>query len=122
MSYHYNLTIKNDHIRFDNHGEVETIDDARQFGHAAMSEALHHGRDRLLFYEKELVMNLTTHDVYLLAEEFADKLLHSGLRVAAVHADHNREVGQHFETMLRNRSFNYRSFVDEQEALVWLTS
>ncbi len=85
-----------------------------------MKEAEKYDCDRFLFDERKLVMNLTSHDVYLLAEEFSGKLLHSGFRVAALHTIDNAHVGSDFETMLRNRSFNYRSFAEREEAVAWL--
>jgi len=120
MPYRYRVDKKDDYIFFDVRGEADTVEDSRWFANEAIKEAERLDCDCLFFDERHLSMNLTSHDVYVLAEEFSQLLLHSGLRVAAFHVADNSDVGGAFETMLRNRSFNYRSFTDKDEALDWL--
>lgn len=120
MPYKYTLINHTDYLLFDESGAAENIDDARQFALAAMREAKNNDCLRLLFDERELDMNLTSHDVYVLAEEFSLIVPPAGLRIAAIHSVKNKEVGSTFETMLQNRSVNYRSFELEEDAIEWL--
>lgn len=122
MPYEYSLTYRTKYLFFDESGSADNLDDARLFAIKAMQEAEHHNCSRLLFDERKLEMNLTSHDVYILAEEFSLIVPPAGLRVAALHSAHNKEVGRTFETMLQNRSVNYRSFESEDEAIAWLTT
>lgn len=122
MPYEYTVEKRDGYLWLDVQGDADTPEDASWFAGEAVREAAESGCDRLLLDERKLNMRLTSYDVYVLAELLSEAIPLSGLRVATLHSEMNREVGQVFETMLQNRSMIYRSFVDERKALDWLVS
>lgn len=101
-------------------GETRSVEECRWFADQVLANAKEAGCTRILLDERALDMEITSHDVYTLAEKYWPELLPEGLRIAAIHSEKNRAVGASFETMLRNRSINYKSHESEEEARVWL--
>lgn len=120
MAYKYNVTQESGYLHFTISGNAHNAEDARQFAYKVIVQAEASACSNIFFDEKKLETNLTSHDIYTLAEEFSGLIVSEGFRIAALHTARNAEVGKMFETMLQNRSINYRTFMDKKEALNWL--
>ncbi|WP_229591456.1 hypothetical protein [Pseudodesulfovibrio sediminis] len=63
---------------------------------------------------------LDSFDIYTACEVLAGGDLLRGFRFASLRTGLNDETARNFETMFRNRSINYRFFVEYEAAKSWL--
>ena len=120
MSYEYTLHREEEYVLLVTTGDVRTVDDVLTFVDAAVKDVKKRQCSRMLIDETELRVNMDQYDTYSFAEELANHLPAQGLKIATIHAAQNKEVYGWAETFLRNRSINYRSFPNKEEALGWL--
>ncbi|BDQ34584.1 hypothetical protein [Pseudodesulfovibrio portus] len=79
------------------------------------------GLKRILLDERGLVLGVDTHEAYLVGEsEQIVMAAIQGYRFASVPDPANKARNENFETMLRNRSVNYRVFDTIADAEEWL--
>ncbi|MGL1863042.1 MAG: hypothetical protein OCC46_11025 [Pseudodesulfovibrio sp.] len=120
MTYDYAMTMKDDYLLVTIGGESNTIEDVLSLADRVLIEAKRNNCTCILFDERTVTVNLDQHDVYQCTEALAEHLPSAGIRVAVVHNTTDLAIYQCFETMLRNRSINYKLFDDFQSAEKWL--
>lgn len=86
-------------------------------------EFLARGAKRILFDDRELDMILDVLDAVIFAESvLEDEVQTEGYRYACLPPESGRRFYATFETILQNRSINYRLFDNEAEAIHWLNA
>ena len=88
---------------------------------AVMAFGQEFGMNRVLLDERAMGNRVDTYEAYLAgeSEEFV-KMAQMGYRIACVPDSANRIKNKNFETMMTNRSVNYRVFDTIREAEAWL--
>lgn len=77
----------------------------------------------MLLDQLDAVDNQDFQDAYELSEsDLISDLAMLGLRLACLCTPDNLEINRAWETLLQNRSINYRAFLDRDEAVTWLKS
>lgn len=81
------------------------------------------GTRRVLFDDRDLEITLDILDCIVFAERVLDEGLQTkGFRYACIPSDTGWDYYRAFETVLQNRSINYRLFKNERDAIDWLTA
>lgn len=104
-------------------GITKTLAEVQEYAGAVLAEAGKTGFKRILLDERELPDELNAYDITLFAKNLAAELVPvRGLRVAVICTSAKIDIIKTYETMLQNRSMNYRGFTDLDAALEWLTA
>ena len=120
MPYRYTLQQEEGYALLVTVGEVGTGGEVLDFVDTMLADLKKRHYSRVLIDETQLHVNMDQYDTYSFAEKLANHLPGQGLRIATIHAPQNKEIYGWAETFLRNRSINYRTFPDKEEALGWL--
>lgn len=122
MGYDIELEKQKDYLLVSLGGEANNVDDVMLLANTVLKAAKQHNYTNILFDERKVTLNLDQHDVYNCTEELGTFLPSEGICVAAVHNAKDVIIFQCFETMLQNRSINYRIFETIEEAEKWLVA
>lgn len=122
MTYAFQFIKKDEYLLVELSGEGNTVDDVLLLADAVLKEAKKAGTYCIMFDERNVTLNLDQHDVYCITEALADSLPGEGMRVAVIYNVEFLEIYKSFETMLQNRSINYKLFDSPKKAEAWLRS
>lgn len=103
-------------------GELRTIDEAASIAEQVIPAAQQGGYFLVLQDERELAVEMDVHDTLVAADQVGEIAPWSGICVASVRSSGNWEIGKVTETLLQNRSVNFKVFKDYDEAVAWLLS
>jgi len=121
MAYEYTVRVESSHILFDVSGSAESAADVLDFAQCLINECKYHNRLRILLDERDLQSSLDQMDTYTFAEELAKSVPLMGFKIAAVFAMGKAERYAWIETILQNRSINYKVFPTVDLAAQWLS-
>ena len=103
-------------------GEITSLDALVDQLKRVFERAVAFGRKRVLLYDRDLALRVDALDIATAAAMQEEQgTAHLGMRLACVCDPACHPVYAMMETMLRNRSFSYRLFAKEDDALAWLS-
>lgn len=109
------------YIRIISTGVLKTLEELIQYGTYMYDQGVATGVPRILLDEKDMEDAADASTIYEWCEhDIVVKTAAAGIRIAGVSTPENYKSNKVFETMLQNRSYNFRVFLDEQEAIRWL--
>ena len=122
MSCSYQLKTDEDCLLAEIEGTASSVDEIFQFDQAIIKEAEKLGLRKMLRDVRRVRFeNVFFHDVLAFMEKRLDMTDRTKrLKVAAVYSQEDWQLGTMFETAAATSSFHYKSFLDIDEALVWL--
>lgn len=121
MAISINVTTEDGYIRIKPSGVLETIEDLIEYGSYIYNQARLSGIPRVLLDEKDMEDAAEANTIYDWCEhEVVHKTATAGIRIAGISEPENYEINVMFETMLQNRSYNFKTFLNETEAIKWL--
>lgn len=114
---------KDGYIRIISTGVLKTLDELIEYGTYMYDQAIAFGIPRILLDGERMEDAADPATIYEWCEnEIIVKTATAGIRIAGVCTPENYACNKVYETMLQNRSYNFRVFQDEQEAIEWLKS
>lgn len=123
MPIQFETRKENGYIRIIPTGRLETLDELIEYGTYMYDQAIACDIHRVLLDEKDLIDAADASTIYEWCEnEVVSKTATSGIRIAGVCTADNFACNKVYETMFQNRSYNFRVFLNEEEAIQWLTS
>ena len=121
MPYFTSLQYLNGYLRVTVTGTLESVEELFNYARLLAKEGEEHQTTRALVDERKLVDHTDLMDAYILSEsDFTADMAMRGVRVACLAGPENLEQTMAFETVMQNRSLNYRVFTDEDTATAWL--
>ena len=94
-----------------------------EWSSAAISKARELGRNKILFDNRTLDVEVAQYDVIAVADRLADMgVQNMGLRFAVLSSRKTLDISNVIETVFTNRSAVYRRFESQKAALEWLLS
>lgn len=104
-------------------GEITTVEVAQECVHHILDTALKRDYIRILIQRQALTSNLDTYDAIKMVDTLSQTRPSArNVRIANVVTSGKAPSCTVYETILQNRSFNYRFFTTDDEALDWLLS
>ncbi|QJB58236.1 hypothetical protein [Pseudodesulfovibrio sp. zrk46] len=123
MAIKYEIIQEDGYIRIVTTGVLKSIDDLIQYGTLMYDQAIAAGIPRILLDEENMEDAAEASTIYRWCEhEVVAMTAAAGIRIAGICTAENFECNKVFETMLQNRSYNFKVFQNEQEAVAWLKS
>ncbi|WP_319470652.1 hypothetical protein [uncultured Pseudodesulfovibrio sp.] len=123
MAIHYEIFREDGYLRIVTTGTLRTIEELIAYGTFMYDQATSLQIPRILLDEDKMDDAADASTIYEWCEhEVVSKTATAGIRIAGICTAENYACNKVFETMLQNRSYNYKVFQDEQEAIKWLTS
>lgn len=114
---------ENGYLRFVTTGVLASLDDVIAYGTLMYDQAVDTGVYRVLLDEKGMEDAAEASTIYEWCEnDVVARTAAAGIRIAGVSTKENFEINKVYETMLQNRSYNFRVFLTEEEAVAWLRS
>ncbi|WP_316898620.1 hypothetical protein [Pseudodesulfovibrio indicus] len=104
-------------------GSIESSEELADLAGLLVSMGREYGMTRALLKEYRLIKNVDALDIYSVGEaQVSVEAAAMGVRVACLPNPDEIQLAHTLETVLCNRSVNYRIFEDEETAVAWLTS
>lgn len=123
MAVKYEAIQEDGYIRIVTTGVLKTLDELIEYGTFMYNQAMSSGILRILLDEENMEDAADASTIYKWCEhDIVAKTATAGIRIAGTCSAENFECNKVFETMLQNRSYNFRVFMDENEAIEWLKS
>lgn len=123
MPITYEAIQEDDYIRIVTSGVLKTLSELIEYGTFMYEQAMATGMPRILLDEENLEDAADAKTIYEWCEhEVVAKTATAGIRIAGVCSSDNYECNKLYETMLQNRSYVFKVFDSEKEALAWLKS
>lgn len=122
MPFTTSITPEDTCLRITSVGTLDTVDEVLAYIGSVRKAALQHDIKQLLLDERRLMDQQDTHDAYEVSESENIALAAlSGLKIACISHPDNYELNKNYETLLINRSLVFKAFLDEDDAIQWLT-
>jgi hypothetical protein len=98
-----------------------TAEDLSLFSHKFEEAVQKFNKHRILLDKTKFLNHFDYHDAVVFADSpISDFMVNKRLRIAALIRPSNLEVERAYETLMRNRSVNYKPFISQEEAMDWL--
>jgi len=121
MPYTQIATDEHDYILIIGDGTIESAEELFEWSVSAVNKALELGRNKLLFDNRTLTVEVFQYDTFEVANRLADMdIQRMGLRFAVLSSRKTLAVSNVIETAFVNRSAVYKRFDSKKEALQWL--
>ncbi|MCJ2165745.1 MULTISPECIES: hypothetical protein [unclassified Pseudodesulfovibrio] len=123
MSYTATIQYFDNYIRVTTSGSIDSIEELFEYAALLAQKGEEYATTRALLDERTLVNRTDVMDAYTLSESnITAESAMKGVRIASLITPESMELGTVFETILRNRSLNFKIFTDEKKAIAWLTA
>lgn len=121
MAIEFKAIHEEGYIRIVTKGVLQTLEELVEYGSFMYEQATSSGVPRILLDEDLMEDASDAGTIYVYSEhEIITKTATAGIRIAGVCTPENYDINKVFETMFQNRSYNFRVFLHEQEAIDWL--
>lgn len=103
-------------------GSFDTVEEVKAYLEEVRRNALKHDVKHVLLDELNLTSRQDTYDAYEVSEsEHVTHAALAGLKLCCVCRPENFELNRTYETLLINRSLIFKVFLEERDAIEWLT-
>jgi hypothetical protein len=123
MPYTIAIQHLDSYIRVTTSGTIDSFEELFEYAALLVQKGEEYHTTRAFLDERNLVDHCDVMDAYALSEsDITAESAMKGVRIATLIAPENMEHSTAFETIVRNRSLNFKIFTDEKKAIAWLTA
>jgi hypothetical protein len=121
MSLHYSITEHEIYLLVTSRGVQDTLTESLAYIKTIIDSCRERNITHILLDERDLAYHETMLDTHIMAEFIAEKLAEFPVKkIACVPAKRYYSQVRDFETLMRNKSLNYKVFREMELAHAWL--